>query len=195
MGTKEQIVQLLQDPVIEKVDFWLGGLHVNGDRLRKVGKAIKDGDIAIQVKASWRSGATYRIRQDLLILRQDTVNGLGGMTSNGIIVHECVHAIIDMTKAGNRKRPNATTALSGEAAGYIAQVMYHRLKTNRALSSRSPQVFLLAEKIIEDKGMLNKKGVTLAWAEYEQYRRDLKRLKYRSYGLMEKHGGDGLVAR
>jgi hypothetical protein len=157
---KDQVVRILNERAVGKIDFHLQSLQICGRGLREVGGRIRRGDIEVYHYAKLKAPARYFPKRDAIVVR--TVGD--DIASKGMIVHEAIHALLDLKKAVD------TTALSDEVAAYIAQVIYllHSGETEKDFSD-SDRVFKETLKLVQ-KFNLTKGKVWLKWPHYQHLR-------------------------
>ena len=109
---------------IRHINFSLGGLTITPDRLQAVARAIDSGRIRVVLnrRLPEKTEARYSpLGPSVMELRNlQTATNLIGQS---YIIHEAVHAVIDMRRAAN------TTRITGEVAAYLAQTIF-LLKAN-----------------------------------------------------------------
>ncbi|MCU0917954.1 MAG: hypothetical protein MUC88_25840 [Planctomycetes bacterium] len=108
-----QVVKVIDS--VQKMDFHLGGLPINVDGLGRVAHAIQKGDIEVAQDTHLAPDAQYDAGKNALFLKSLK---FGEVEFRSLIVHEAVHALIDLLKA------KETRKLAGEAAAYLAQALY-----------------------------------------------------------------------
>jgi hypothetical protein len=131
------VIQLLNSPAVQMIDFMFNAQIVNGARYREIAKAIQDFYIVVYhdtklKKAPGSDSGFYSCVDDALYLGFKNLNS---MNNKMLTLHECTHAIGD--KHGT---PNA---LDFECTGYIASAMYYRHCGNawpKRLAAVNPQV-------------------------------------------------------
>jgi hypothetical protein len=201
---KEDVLQVLRDPNLAKINFSLGGLRIDADACRKVAAAIQSGKIGIiqgddptwaayfpEADSIKRGDRTERIPAHSLVIQRTQAFDLN---DRALIVHECTHAFLDVTCAV------ATTKLSSEVSGYMAQVLF--LMANGQEPSDEDQTpfgeMLLAvlDRIKEfDLHRREGRGRTLKWKEYEDLRNIVQSLpKYSGVGPMATVAVHGLCS-
>jgi hypothetical protein len=115
-GYADSTVEVLNEKAVETINFVFGGLWVSGDGLKNVATAIKKGTIKVARDDNQKAEAQY-------IAEEDTIkfNGKPDFTNvrfRALLVHEAVHALIDMVVATQTRR------LAGEAAAFLSQSIY-----------------------------------------------------------------------
>lgn len=111
--TKEDVLQVLDDPKLHSIRFSVGPIQVNSVEYDKVSDYIESG--AIDVVPGKANYSKYIPQKDTLITRQGNPPLDENVRSN--LLHECTHAISDINKYD-------VTRLTDEAAAYIAQLTY-----------------------------------------------------------------------
>ncbi|NBD96459.1 MAG: hypothetical protein GVY11_08300 [Gammaproteobacteria bacterium] len=125
MAIRDEIMSLLQEPIVRHIDFCLDGrLPISGEGFALVRDAIRTGRIAIISDPSLPSGvgASYAGEgQSNHIGVQPSLTPHELATSvqmRANVLHECSHALVDLMQA------HRTTILTDEAAAYIVQLIY-----------------------------------------------------------------------
>jgi hypothetical protein len=108
-----KVVKLLYS--VKKIDFHLGGLHISADGLAKVACEVGQAHIQVIKNSSLGSDAQYNSKTDTISIKAPNFNDA---EFKSLIVHESVHALVDIVKAKGTRR------LAGEAAAYLAQAIY-----------------------------------------------------------------------
>jgi hypothetical protein len=180
MEPKDWVSAILYEHAVFAVDFHLGGLHVNGPLLKAVGDAIKRGDIGLYEDSSLPADAVYEPEEDTLYFKSGDQKGYTSIPAKSLIVHEAVHALIDMNKA------TSTTILTAEVAAYLAQIVYQLASGYDAVRSwarsnsgtQKGQIYTNALALI-DKYKMAQKGTiaTLQPGDYASFRGLIHRQK------------------
>jgi hypothetical protein len=114
--TKADVLAVLNDPILDKIDFSVGTLRVNAAAFRIVARYIEAGDIGVVPGKSSRV-AIYDRRQNHI--ETPARNPPLDFTDRAQLLHECVHAISDIGGGGS--------VLEDEVAGYMAQTLFAQL--------------------------------------------------------------------
>ncbi len=114
--TKADVLAVLNDPILNKIDFSVGTLRVNAATFGIVARYIEAGDIQV-VPGTSRRVAIYDRRQNHI--ETPARNPPLDFSDRAQLLHECVHAISDITGGGS--------ALDDEVAGYLAQITFAQL--------------------------------------------------------------------
>ena len=113
--TITEVLETLEDPVALGIDFYADKIHVNGENLSRVHERILVGDILVTGGTS--DLAFYDPPTDVLLTQKKAPPADDG--DRALILHECVHAMIDITD------PKGTvTRHMGELAAYLTQTAY-----------------------------------------------------------------------
>ena len=113
--TITEVLETLEDPVALGIDFYADKIHVNGEYLSRVHERILVGDILVTGGTS--DLAFYDPPTDVLLTQKKAPPADDG--DRALILHECVHAMIDITD------PKGTvTRHMGELAAYLTQTAY-----------------------------------------------------------------------
>src|SRR5580704_609066 len=111
--TKEDVLQVLDDPKLHSIRFSVGPIQVNSVEYDKVSDYIESG--AIDIVPGKGNVSKYIPHNDTLITRDASPPLNENVRSN--LLHECTHIISDVNKCD-------VTRLTDEAAAYIAQIAY-----------------------------------------------------------------------
>lgn len=113
---KQRVLAALGDPVMQRMLFSVGTfIWIRPSDYAGVAQAIRGGKITVKANASFGSNAAYHPDSNVIEINPASA-------SDGLIVHECTHAIFDIRKA-------TLILAQNEGAAYIAQHMYELLKT------------------------------------------------------------------
>jgi hypothetical protein len=116
--TTARILTILRSPAARRIDFHLGRWHINGAAFETVAKAIALGDIDVVVgppSSDSTVEAAYNFKRDFI----NVPAGYGGtLTQEAGIIHECVHAFVDMQAIQGQAES------ANEAAAYVAMMLY-----------------------------------------------------------------------
>lgn len=113
---KLRVLAVLSDPVMKRMLFSTGtSLWIQPWDYEAIALAIQSGKITVKANLSFGTNAVYHGSTNVIEINPNSA-------SDGLIVHEATHAIIDM-----RKR--TLTLAENEGASYIAQHLYELLKT------------------------------------------------------------------
>lgn len=108
------VMMAVGDSVLNKMDFFVDGLHVRGEAYRKIFELIRDDQILV-VTGDTEGLATYR--SDIDTITTQKADSPPDLFNRSILVHECTHAIKDMEYV-------QMTAKANESAAYLAQAVY-----------------------------------------------------------------------
>ncbi len=118
MSIEKSVAEVLKDPKLKTIDFEIEGARITGARLHEVGQAIEAGRIQLKVDASGPLlSAAYSPHQNRMTIGPKSLESGTGKSG---IVHESVHALVDMFKC------KSVTELGDEVCAYIAESMYLR---------------------------------------------------------------------
>ncbi len=102
-----------------EINFSLSSVDFNPDRLRAVGEAIDARRIFVEYNSAAATWALYRSIEDKLVVGiTSSVIGRSNVPYAALIIHEGIHASMDICNAG------WMGIQTSEAAGYIAQYIY-----------------------------------------------------------------------
>ncbi|TXL70270.1 hypothetical protein FHP25_35170 [Vineibacter terrae] len=114
--TRDDVLAVLADPLLSRMNFSIGEIFVNAREYGKVAEYIRDGDIGVIPGKD--PVAYYDGRLNTIETQQG--NGPLGLADRAQILHECTHAIADINAL-------AVPRLNDEVAGYLAQLTYMHL--------------------------------------------------------------------
>lgn len=114
--TKADVLAVLNDPILNQINFSVGALQVNAAAFGIVARYVEAGDIEVIPGKSARF-AVYDRR--LNHIETPARNPPLDFTDRAQLLHECVHAISDITGGGS--------ALEDEVAGYLAQTVFAQI--------------------------------------------------------------------
>ncbi|MDH3376670.1 MAG: hypothetical protein OEQ39_06825 [Gammaproteobacteria bacterium] len=98
MSLQTDVAGVFNDLRVHRIDFHLGGVHIGAARLRQVGNAIKNGRIGVVVRSTGSQvSAGYSHHSNLMTLSNN--NMINRMLRRTAIIHEGVHALVDMFRA------------------------------------------------------------------------------------------------
>ncbi len=195
MGAQEHFAEILTESAASRINFSLGGLHVNGAGLARIAEALRQKGIRVYRYRQLPADVTaeYKIHENALLVREYSRALFSSISSKAVIVHECVHALIDLSRA------TATTHLTGEAAAYLAQVLYRlnsgdQFREWARVNQGTPvgRIFYEALQII-DRFRLGTQGASLAARDYEGLRQAVHaHPRYRDVSPTDLHEADGI---
>jgi hypothetical protein len=171
--TKRHVLDTLSDPNLLQIDFWVGGvLHVDSYGFEWVREMIYEDDIKV-VEGTNKDNAYYNSRKNRLTTQN--VSPPPDLGARALLVHECVHAIVDV-------RGFKVTTLSNEVAAYLAQFTYHRLGDPNVTVGAGAGPW---QKFFQNVDALVKKfklhtpqgrGARLQWKDFSALRTELNHL-------------------
>jgi len=112
--TKQDVISALADPVLHRITILFDGLLINGAGFVMVQNEIIAGNIEV-VQGSSSANAYYHSGDDTLTTQDGP--SPAPYWKKSLLIHECVHALIDIYKY-------TTTGLTNELLCYITQVAY-----------------------------------------------------------------------
>ncbi len=110
-----KVINVLYEDSVSKINFHLGTLDITGKNLGRVADAIRAGDIKVIEDPALSGNAMYDSKANTMSLKKPDFTNV---EFKGLLVHEAVHALIDINKA------KETRKLAGEAAAYLAAAIY-----------------------------------------------------------------------
>jgi hypothetical protein len=195
MGAQEHFAEIITDTGARRINFQLGGLSVTASGLARVAQALRGRRITVYRYAGLPDDVTaeYKVERNALLVRAYSPDLFRSISSRAAIVHECVHALIDLNRA------TATTHLTGEAAAYLAQGLYRLLHGDRfrewARANRSEDVGRIFYEAIQliDRFNLQTHSAALTWQDYTSLRDAVHRHpRYQDVSSTDLHGADGI---
>ncbi len=200
MGLRDDVAAIFDETAVGRINFTLDHLRITAGGLRQIAAAIRSRRIALSEDTGLPADAAYNIDTNVLQLRSTDSAELATKSVRGMIVHESVHALIDMSWA------TGATALTGEVAGYTAQILYRmnrgqeRLLRDWAANNAQTddgRIFASVIGLIDRVDLLREneagRGVQIPWASYVDVRRAIHRHPlYSPLGFMESHGANGI---
>lgn len=116
---KQTIIRVLNSPATQKINFFIGVLHITGAGYRKVVSALNDGSITVKIgKPSEGAAAEFHTDEDYFLFPDRSYGFAPADLLN--IVHELTHAIISHAQASL-----AVADTSNEAAAYVAGALWN----------------------------------------------------------------------
>jgi hypothetical protein len=122
MSTRQRVLQLLRGPVASRIrfkfPFWAGTVTISPVSFRHVAHAIETGHVHLDVTNAFPAGvAGQYVSGTPNTLR---VKPIIGRVEEGLVLHECTHAIFDLTHTH-------VAAIDDEAASYVVDALYFRM--------------------------------------------------------------------
>jgi hypothetical protein len=190
--TKKDVLDTLADPVIRRMNFWVGNVHVSGDAYDDIRDLIDDESIQV-IEGTNPDNAYYNGRDDTLTTQN--VNPPADLDARALLLHECTHALVDQAEI-------EVTRLTGETAAYLAQHTYMLLSNPRwtvAPNNKPWQTFFEDVVALVKKFKLDKPegfGARIWWHDYEPLLDELHKLNiYQSLQDDEPAWSDGITPR
>jgi hypothetical protein len=116
---KQTIIRVLSSPATQRINFFIGFLHITGAGYRRVVSALNDGSITVKIgKPSEGAAAEFHSNEDYYLF-PDRPYGFAPVDLLNI-VHESTHAIIAHAQASP-----AVADTSNEAAAYVAGALWN----------------------------------------------------------------------
>lgn len=144
---KQAVLAVLRDPVAANLHFKIGSMEVKPGDMALVADAIERGRIRIIHRPSMGHMAAYdssRNRMAIPFARQPNVG------DRSLIVHECVHAVMDIRRV-------AQTMQQAEGMAYVAQALYlKRNGLNLANTVVTPPFAVLPGNFVAWTGIFSK---------------------------------------
>ena len=111
---KGDVVNVLNDPILARIDFWVENVHVCQDSYRYVANLIS-GDYIKVVGGTVANNAFYNDDTDTLITQ--SIDPPPDLEARALLLHECTHGFVDAMNF-------TMTRLTEETACYLAQYTY-----------------------------------------------------------------------
>jgi hypothetical protein len=132
--TRQRVLDLLRGPVAGRIrftfPFFAGTVTISPVSFRHVAHAIECGKVRVVPTTAFRAGVAGQYVSGTPNLLQ--VKPILGREEEGLVLHECTHAIFDLTLTH-------VTANDDEAASYVVDALYFRMTgLNRARWSGEP---------------------------------------------------------
>ena len=188
MSLATTVAAIFEGPRAARIHFRLGRLEISPLRLRGVGQAIKKGDIKVEVASSGKLlSASYHPHSDTLTVPDDK---LASVSAQAGVLHEGVHALVDMYKC------KEVTVLNDEAAAYLAEVIYLRAAHSWVNGGAAEMaIYNAADQLAKAHDLYSKRGVWLSVDDAADLRAAIhKHPAYNSIGARQKTSGHGLHA-
>jgi hypothetical protein len=186
MSLNARAAAIFEGPQIARIHFRLGRLEVSPQRLRGVGKAMKKDDIhVVPGKTGKLLSAAYSPHSNTLTVSDEK---LASIASRAAVLHEGVHALVDMYKC------KEVTVLNDEAAAYLAEAIYLRA-SHRWVQAGAEEmaIYNAADTIAKAHDLYNRRGVRLSLEDVADLRAAIhKHSAYSGIGAKQKTSGHGL---
>jgi hypothetical protein len=117
-ATKDDILSLLRDPTLMKINFSVGEIVVSGPRFGDLIDYFEDGDISVGVGPA--AGAAEYWADTKTLNVDPAANSPLTFDDKGLLLHELVHAMSDVRGVQVRR-------LDDEIAAYLSQVTYMQI--------------------------------------------------------------------
>jgi len=186
MSVADKVAAIFSGPGIAGIHFKLGSLEVSPQRLHEVGRAIKKGDISIVVaKTGTLLSAAYSPHSDSLTIPDDK---LATKTSRSGILHEGIHALVDIYKC------KQVTVLDDEVAAYLAEVIYLKAIGGWVGGGKAAmRIYDAADDLAKAHNLYKKRGVKLSLSDADELRKAIHaHPAYSSIGAKQMTSGHGL---
>lgn len=201
ISRSEHCARIFTESPVDKINFIFGSVHVSPDQFKRIAEAVRNGWISVRdLPPHSESAAEYNAVKtedgpaDSFSLKPLNEGDYATSHVRALLVHEAVHAIIDLNKSD-------ISRLGGESAAFLAQTLYRLLRDgNRyrqfAHSSsdirETAAIRLECLSVIRKLGLENACGIIPADSQAAIIRVVHAHPKYRKYSLSEIHPADGL---
>jgi hypothetical protein len=186
MSIADKVAAIFTGPEIAKIHFTLGRLEVSPQRLRGVGAAIKKGDISVVVATTGGLlSAAYSPHPNRMTIPDDK---LASRTSRSGILHEGVHALVDLYNC------KEVLVLDDEVAAYLAETIYLKsLGGGISGGGAAMKIYNAADHVANAHGLYTKRGVKLKLSDVDDLRKAIHaHPAYSSIGAKAKTSGHGV---
>ena len=133
---KADVLAVLADPILARMNFSLGQVFVNVREYGKVAEYIRDGDIGVTPG----NGALAYYDGRLNTIETQRGNPPLNLADRAQVLHECTHAIVDINGADVLRQDD-------EVAGYLAQMLYMHLSNPKPFPVPRPGVAPLGKLV------------------------------------------------
>jgi hypothetical protein len=187
------VLNVLSDPVVTQIDFWVGSMHLTGKRFDVMRDHIVAGNIEV-VEGTHPSNAFYDYATDVLITQN--VTSPPSLEAKALLLHECSHAVFDIFADAK-----GATRHQDELAAYLIQHAFI-LRSNPAWAMGSGSgpwfdFFTALLALVKARNLHQNigNGTRFTAADIEPLRLKLAALPgldYGSYTKTDPSGADGL---
>lgn len=122
MTARDKVLSLLRGPVVSRIRFTFpfsgGTVTIAPASFHRVAYAIETGKVSLQVTNTFPPGVGGQYTSGTP--NRLSVAPLIGRTEEGLLLHECTHALFDITKT-------QVTDNQDEAAAYVVDALYFRM--------------------------------------------------------------------
>jgi hypothetical protein len=188
VALENQVAAIFHDSAkMKRIDFKYGAFRVSPDRLKGVGDAIVNGQIALSESDSSQLSAGYSPYTDKLSLPKN-VDATADKWKVAIL-HEGVHALVDIYGANA-----GLTVMDDEAVAYLAEVIYYKtLRRPLPSGAAEKRIYTEADKLAGSMKLYAKTGVLVPVAKAHALRSAIvAHPAYADIGEEAKTGGHGL---
>ncbi len=152
---KQRLIGLLKSPLVQKIDFLIGYMHINGAGYLHVANALANGSIKLFVGGVPAGAGAAFYPGDRVFRFPEGAYGLS-RSDEALMVHESTHAIRALTYTRQSMMLIAST--QNEAAAYVAQALY-TLYVGSSGSYFEP-IFIKADQIA--RSIKDRKGAVVS---------------------------------
>jgi hypothetical protein len=118
---KQRLIGLLRSPSVQKIDFFIGYMHINGAGYLRVADAVANGSIGLFVGGVSAGAAAEFSPPGRFFRFPEGTYGLN-RSDESDMVHESTHALRALTYT--RQSQMLIAATQNEAAAYVAGALY-----------------------------------------------------------------------
>lgn len=156
MSVTEKAAALFRSHAVSLIDFSLDELKINPTNMRKVGEAIANETIGVEIANTGAMLSAAYSRKRLVLRKESETDYPEGQAA---IVHEGVHAWADLS--------NHRSGLSEEAAAYLTEVIYLRAVNRRI---KGHPIYDAANELADSRKLFERRGVRLKSEDCESLR-------------------------
>jgi outer membrane protein OmpA-like peptidoglycan-associated protein len=140
------LTNVLTSAAAQRIDFWLGSIHVDGRGLSSVVQALKDGRIDVTI-AQLQKGAAAEYANATKFFRFPTATWGLTPSDRKAMLHESIHAMQDLAggQLWSERGSVFTYESENEAAAYVGGALFD-IYSGIPLTS-NVQVFIFADQI------------------------------------------------
>ncbi|MEP7362432.1 MAG: hypothetical protein ABI972_04185 [Acidobacteriota bacterium] len=157
---RQRVLAVLRGPVMPRMTFGVGFLIISASYYEQIAKAIEAGKIVVKLVPAHGHMAYYYSGAVPALIE------LGSSAGDGLIVHECTHAIFDLLKL-------TTSVQQSEAFGYLSQQLHEWLTRGGPPASRyivsadyaDPGSWVSWQAIFDESTRLAGKLATSHWVD------------------------------
>jgi hypothetical protein len=154
---RHSLLSVLMMDAAGQLDFWCNGVHVSGAGLKTVYWALMTHQLGVAINQTLRPDlAMYMPDFDTFVFQRYDFGAMNStIDEKGLLVHESIHAMVDVAHMSTRNADLRNTDLApwtlvttsaSEVVAYIAQSMFYLNFTGSQLSTDRP-IHIIAGRI------------------------------------------------